>query len=295
MLGRSGAGSARARRPGRPPRSTRPARPGREDPALDDPALRDPALDDPAPGDPARDDPARDGPARRDGSAGVPDSGDRGTGGPDEADGSSDGADGVLVDPERAYRVAREIVLRKLETRDRTRAELTDALRTRATPEPVIEAVLDRLGEVGLVDDQRFARTWVESRQRTRGLAGRALTAELRRKGVPDDAVASAVGAIDPAAEERAAFELARTRVTRSPGLPADVLTRRVVGQLARRGYDGGLAYRAVRAAIEASRSPDHGPDAPERDLDGAEQDRDGAEQDLHPPVGLRADRGAVD
>ena len=39
----------------------------------------------------------------------------------------------------------------------------------------------------GLVDDEAFARSWVESRQRSRGLARRALAQELRRKGVDDE------------------------------------------------------------------------------------------------------------
>ena len=169
--------------------------------------------------------------------------------------GSTGGA-GEPDDPERAYRVAREIALRKLETRDRTRAELADALRARATPETVVEAVLDRLGDVGLVDDTRFAISWVESRQRTRRLAGRALTAELRRHGVADAVAASAVGGIDPAAEEHAAFQLARERVARSSGLAQEVLTRRIVGQLSRRGYDGALSFRAVRAALDQSGRP---------------------------------------
>lgn len=162
----------------------------------------------------------------------------------------SDGSDGPPEDPERAYRVAREIALRKLETRDRTRSELADALHARATPQPIVDAVLDRLTEVGLVDDTRFARSWVETRQRTRRLAGRALSAELRSHGVADDLVAAAVDEIDPAVEQRAAYQLARDRVARSRGLPTAVVTRRVVGQLSRRGYDAGLAFRAVRAAL---------------------------------------------
>ena len=44
--------------------------------------------------------------------------------------------------------------------------------------------MLDRFTEVGLIDDAAFARAWVSSRQAGRGLARRALSAELRAKGV---------------------------------------------------------------------------------------------------------------
>lgn len=154
------------------------------------------------------------------------------------------------MDPDEAYRAAREIVLRRLETRDRTRAELAGTLRDRDTPDTVATAVLDRLTEVGLVDDTRFARTWVETRQRTRGLSGRALSAELRRRGVADEVVADAVEVVDHQTEERTALALARERVARSRGLAPDVVTRRVAGQLARRGHSAGVAFRAVRQAV---------------------------------------------
>ena len=154
------------------------------------------------------------------------------------------------VDAAEAYRVAREIALRRLESRDRTRAELASTLRDRETPDTVAAAVLDRLTEVGLVDDTRFARTWVETRQRTRGLAGRALGAELRQRGVADEIVAEAVEVVDPETEERTALALARDRVARTRGLAPEVVTRRVAGQLARRGYSAGVAFRAVRTAV---------------------------------------------
>ncbi len=207
-------------------------------------------------------------PALGDPHVGGPALGGRRTRGPAGADGGADDPGPAELDPDHAYRVAREIALRKLETRDRTRAELADALRERATPEPVIDAVLTRLTEVGLVDDVRFARSWVESRQRTRSLAGRALTAELRRRGVDDDTVASAVDTIDPAGEEQRALQLARERVARSPGLSAQVLTRRIVGQLARRGYDSAVCFRAVRAALgEAARPVPDDPDVVSDDM----------------------------
>jgi len=170
----------------------------------------------------------------------------------------------VAMDPAQAYRTAREIALRRLESRDRTRAELAVTLRDRETPETVAAAVLDRLTEVGLVDDTRFARTWVETRQRTRGLAGQALSAELRQRGVSDEVVAEAVEVVDPETEERRALELARARVARRRGLAPEVVTRRVAGQLARRGYSAGVAFRAVRTAVAEV--------GPEADVEGPDE-----------------------
>lgn len=44
--------------------------------------------------------------------------------------------------------------------------------------------VFDRLVEKGYVDDEKFARYWIENRNLTKGASGRKLTAELQAKGV---------------------------------------------------------------------------------------------------------------
>ena len=51
------------------------------------------------------------------------------------------------------YEEAREICLKRLDRRANTRGELADILDSKGVPEPVREAVLDRLTEVGLIDD----------------------------------------------------------------------------------------------------------------------------------------------
>src|SRR6201982_1760488 len=78
---------------------------------------------------------------------------------------------------------ARQVCLRLLAIAPRTRAQLARALRRHGTPAEAAETVLARFTDVGLIDDAAFARAWVESRHYSRGLAGRALTAELKRGG----------------------------------------------------------------------------------------------------------------
>ena len=113
-------------------------------------------------------------------------------------------------------------------------------------------AVLDRFTEVGLVDDAAFAEVWVRTRHAGRGLSRSALTRELRAKGVDDETVADAVEAIDDDAEAAAARALVARRLPAMRSLPAEVRMRRLVGQLARKGYSGGLAMRVVREALDA-------------------------------------------
>ncbi|WP_236652444.1 regulatory protein RecX [Streptacidiphilus neutrinimicus] len=147
---------------------------------------------------------------------------------------------------------ARDICLRLLTGSARTRRQLADTLRRKEIPDEVAEQVLDRLTEVGLIDDAAYARSWVEQRQRNRGLARRALAGELRAKGVDSALVAEAVAEVDPDDEEAAARRLVERKLASTRSLDRQVRLRRLAGMLARRGYPEGLALRVVRAALDA-------------------------------------------
>jgi regulatory protein len=151
--------------------------------------------------------------------------------------------------------VARTILLDQLTGRARTRRELADKLRSRNVPDEVATRLLDRFTEVGLIDDAAFARLWVESRQSSRGLAKRALSDELRRKGVDAEIVREAVDEVDPADEEAAARRLVRKKLPSLRKVDSTTATRRLVGMLARKGYAAGLAFAVVKDELGAAAS----------------------------------------
>ncbi|WP_342610831.1 recombination regulator RecX [Streptomyces albidoflavus] len=146
---------------------------------------------------------------------------------------------------------ARAICLRLLTGTARTRSQLAEALRKREIPDEVADEVLTRFEEVGLIDDEKFADAWVESRHHGRGLARRALARELRTKGVDAALVDEAVSKLDPEQEERTARELVDRKLRSTRGLDRDKRLRRLAGMLARKGYGEGLALRVVRQALE--------------------------------------------
>jgi regulatory protein len=158
-------------------------------------------------------------------------------------------AQGPDADPEA---VARKILLDALTGQARSRRELRDKLAKRDVPPELAERLLDRFTEVGLVNDDAFARAWVESRQRSRGLARRALAQELRRKGVDDETARSALDDLDPADEEEAARVLVRKKLRSLRGVDTTTATRRLAGLLARKGYPAGLAFAVVRDELGA-------------------------------------------
>lgn len=171
--------------------------------------------------------------------------------------GGPDGRD----DPES---VARLICLQLLTAAPRTRAQLAAVLRRRGVPDGAAETVLGRFAEVGLIDDAMFARTWVESRHHGRGLARRALAAELRQRGVESSDIQSAVEQLSPDTELATARALVARRIAATRDQSPEVRARRLAGMLARKGYSPGLAFRVVREAMDADRARLSGLDADE-------------------------------
>jgi regulatory protein len=156
-------------------------------------------------------------------------------------------------DPAQA---ARQICLRLLTAGPRTRAQLATALRKRRIPDEVAETVLGRFAEVGLIDDAAFAQAWVETRHHGRGLARRALSSELRQRGVAADQVRLAVSSLEPQEEAAMARQLVAGRLAATRGRPLPARVRHLVGVLARKGYPAGLAYQVVREALAGEAGP---------------------------------------
>ena len=151
---------------------------------------------------------------------------------------------------------AQAFCLRLLTARARTRAELADRLAKRGYPDEIAADVLDRLTDVGLVDDEEFAVQWVRSRRAHAGRGKRALAAELRTKGVDDDVIASVIDGIDAAAERDRAEQLVANKLRRAALDSTDEtkVMRRLVGMLARRGYSQSMAVSVAADALAAER-----------------------------------------
>jgi regulatory protein len=171
---------------------------------------------------------------------------------------SAVGGEVPVGDPET---VAREVCLRMLTARARSRAELASALSRRGIPAETAERVLSRFGEVGLIDDRAFAEAFVVSRHSTQGLARRALSAQLQQRGIDPATASQALQGLDERAEETAARSLVARRLAGTAGLEPVVRARRLVGMLARKGYPPALSYRVVQEALAAIGEEWEGPD----------------------------------
>jgi regulatory protein len=157
-----------------------------------------------------------------------------------------------------------EIATRFLGARPRTRWELERRLRRAGAEEPVLVATLDRLAELGYLDDAAFARWWGEQRDRHAPRGLRMIEAELRQHGVEREVIEAyrAQHATPervpedqalPASEAERARE-ALERHLRGRPLPTDPRALQRVGMfLMRRGFDP----ETVRSTIRQAGSPE--------------------------------------
>ncbi len=152
-------------------------------------------------------------------------------------------------DRHRAYLAA----VRLLALRPRSRDEIERSLRTKLFEEPVVEAAVERLTAEGLIDDAEFARFWSENRTTFRPRGVRALRYELRLKGVANDDMESALAAVD---EDEAAWTAVERKAESWRTLPEELFKQKVLGFLARRGFDYATA-RGVWKRLNADNTVD--------------------------------------
>lgn len=156
-----------------------------------------------------------------------------------------------------------EAAARSLSGAPRSKRSLVERLVAAGYPEEHVRTATDRLEAVGIIDDERLARSLVESRDRSRQRGDRALTQELRRRGIPDDVAARVLEeraseaargghrehqSLQPSAEERAAYAAAAK--FRLRGGDPRIEVQRVAQALGRRGFPAGLSWRVARERV---------------------------------------------
>lgn len=143
-----------------------------------------------------------------------------------------------------ACEVVYQQALRLLEYRPRSAVEIRRHLGKKGIAEPLISDTLERLQHSGLVNDDRLAKAWVENRSAFRPRGRRALVAEMRQHGLPDQAIEDALQNLD---EDPLALEAARKHARRLSSLEWPDFQRRLSGFLARRGF----SYDTARPVVE--------------------------------------------
>jgi len=147
---------------------------------------------------------------------------------------------------------AENVSMHALTRRGMSRWELEKTLMSRELDEEVVEAELDRLEGVGLLDDATLAETFVRTQHDRKGLGRGAITAELRRRHIDQEHIDAALEQVDDDDEQTRATELAVKRAGQLSSYDLETAKRRLHGFLSRRGYSSAV----VRAAIDEALSP---------------------------------------
>jgi regulatory protein len=154
-----------------------------------------------------------------------------------------------VPDPEKVREVGSESLVRKLRTRSLSISEARQVLRGHHLDASQIDDVIDDFCRRGYLDDAMLANQLVESGTQRKGQGRVALSRALAQRGIPRDVVDAALDELPDDDAERA-LDFARTKARSLSRLDGDTALRRLMGQLARRGYGGAVAMTAAKTAL---------------------------------------------
>ena len=143
---------------------------------------------------------------------------------------------------------AKEKAVQLISRRPRSIAEIERYLRSKEYEVTVIEQAVTRLQGVGLLDDEAFARYWVDQRDTFKPRSHLALRQELQQKGIARDIIETAIKDVDQlAAAQRAATKQAN----RYAHLSQEEFRKKLGGFLQRRGFYYGIIQQVTNELWE--------------------------------------------
>lgn len=155
---------------------------------------------------------------------------------------------------ERIARQASGLVIRQLARRGMSRWELEQLLCKREITPEVFGPELDRLEEMGVVDDASLAASLVSSQHRRKGRGRMVIEQELKRRHIAPELIERALADIADDDEQERATELAIKRIGQLAAYDDDTVRRRLQGYLARKGYGSDTVRQAMDAALATRR-----------------------------------------
>ncbi|MDL2341727.1 MAG: RecX family transcriptional regulator [Patescibacteria group bacterium] len=134
--------------------------------------------------------------------------------------------------------------LRYIAMRSHTTWEMQQYLERKAAPPALIEQILSKLTDIGLLDDYKYAASFARDRRLLRSSSRRKIIAELKKKRVADGAIEAALG--EEGDEERTALVAMIERKRRQTKYQDDT---KLMQYLARQGY----GYGDIKSALSGS------------------------------------------
>lgn len=137
--------------------------------------------------------------------------------------------------------------LKYISLRPRSEKEIVDYLKKKKTPEDVSTKIIARLKEHKFLDDELFAKMWVDGRTRAKPRSKWLLTRELKEKGVSSEIIESVLlSTVDVTSDLSLAKDAIRKRIVKYKDLTRQEIYQKVGGFLARRGFNWETSKRAI-------------------------------------------------
>lgn len=137
-----------------------------------------------------------------------------------------------------------DAALRLISLRPRSEKEIRDRLIRRGFDPADVESTITRLKESNLINDEEFARFWIENRETFKPRSRRLLKQELRSKGVDNALIAGVTGELD---EGEAAYRAGMEKARSLPHNDYTVFRQKLGGYLQRRGFSYSLINSVIR------------------------------------------------
>ncbi len=145
---------------------------------------------------------------------------------------------------------AYDAAVRYLAARPRTVAEIHRHLRGKRFDDDAVDRAIEKLRAQRYVDDEAFARWWLEQRARFRPRGGRGLRSELMQKGIARDVIELVLGERAPEADLEQARRALSRPLTRWATLEPPERKRKIHAYLAQRGFDYDTIEDVIRREV---------------------------------------------
>ncbi len=134
-----------------------------------------------------------------------------------------------------------------LKMRMRSESEIAERLKMKEFGPEVIDKTLEYLREKNLINDNEFAKSWIEERKR-KSLGLRKIANELRAKGIKNQVIEKQIGSAKPEYNESEMIrKIAEKKLDKLKDIDPQVASSRVYAYLLRRGFPA----QAVEDTIE--------------------------------------------
>ncbi len=144
-----------------------------------------------------------------------------------------------------------EHALKYLTAKDRTVSEMQAYLDGKEFGEADIDAAIDRLKELGILDDRRYAQRFVETRLASKPVSSAHLREQLRGHGLRQEDIDAAMDTVDENSDRDNALTVARKYYRQFHALEPEKRRERVLNRLTARGFSYDVSRKAFEAAEE--------------------------------------------